>query len=280
MEGLARSALIAVSIGRVAIVHADDRAVSFDAECDAIIRTGHDLIIAVHDIDLDVAQAASICLDLCLFRRQAQIRRVRIGRDRLIAFDHIFGDHLIIFIISDRPERSGTPVHIERRIEFTIRESLIRISGIRSVRRRRIGADELIVQIEFDLMRVGIHIDLHLAVDLDDLIIIPVGHQMHDIAVLIPQALIQIIDILFKAGRIHDAEIRRFRLCALTAYRSDCCAVPRGRLADVIKSGPDKLTGIVIVLDDQFPGIAGGKAPVDLRVVVVILGQLQTVVIL
>ncbi len=72
-----------------------------------------------------------------------------------------------------------------------------------------------------------------------------------------------IVERIFREScRIYYAKIRRVRHCFLVAAAASCTrSIPRCRLADIVKPGPNKFTGYKIILNRIPPGLARGISP-------------------
>ena len=87
-----------------------------------------------------------------------------------------------------------------------------------------------------------------------------------------PLALIEIIRVFRKAGGINDAEIGAVRRWLSSGDCTGVPPVPRFRLPDIVKAGPDKFTRNIIPPDRIQPGILRGHAP--FHILPVICGDL------
>ena len=77
-----------------------------------------------------------------------------------------------------------------------------------------------------------------------------------------PLAGVEIEGIFLKACGVDHTKVRGVRYCQfITADTSFIRSVPRCRLADVVKSGPDKLTGYKVIFDRVPPGLTCCVAP-------------------
>ena len=85
---------------------------------------------------------------------------------------------------------------------------------------------------------------------------------MQCLFILSPLAGVEIERIFLKACGVDHTKVRGVRYCQfITADTSFIRSVPRCRLADVVKSGPDKLTGYKVIFDRVPPGLTCCVAP-------------------
>ena len=85
---------------------------------------------------------------------------------------------------------------------------------------------------------------------------------MQCLVIFSPLASIEIEGILLKACGVDHTKVRGVRYCQFVTADASCSgSVPRCRLADVVKSGPDKLTGYKVIFDRVPPGLTCCVAP-------------------
>ena len=123
---------------------------------------------------------------------------------------------------------------------------------------------------ELNASSVGVDNDLDLATAvLADHAALPSGKNMQGMKVVVPLALVEIVRILGEPCGIDDTEVGVLgRDAPVATLDARAHAVPRGGLAQVVKAGPDILTGNEVAGNGVVPCLGGRVAPAHIRRVV------------
>ena len=123
---------------------------------------------------------------------------------------------------------------------------------------------------ELNTGSVGVDNDLHFAAAvLLDHIVLPGRKDVQRVQAIVPLALVQVVRILGQASGIDDTEVGILGCDAPVAtLDAGAHAIPRSGLAQIIKAGPDILTGNEVAGDGVIPCLGSGVTPAYIRRVV------------
>ena len=263
---IASQALVGGVVGLAAVVHADDLAVALDGEGDGHVVGIDQIAVGILHIDGDVAQIIAVGSDGAAVSGERELVGLVGGLDHAAAFG-LF-DHIALSVVSHGLQRSLSIRHPEGGVQAFIFGLLtervfgpskavrgspgtVSISGLCGSDHRFGSADQRIIQIQLDLGGVGVNHHFHIMVGTEDhVFLVPGGQHMQGGHVLIPLALIEPVSILRQTIGVNDTKVRGLRsgpggrIVGLTGTG----AIPGGRLADIVKAGPDELAHAPIQL--------------------------------
>ena len=272
--------LIFGGCGLIAIVHAKNHAVAGQREVDSVGGGGVQDAVGIGDVHSDVDQAGAVGGDFCLVLAHEQLRdRARRGNGILAAVSSQGNLRGAIRLKGLSRNRTGLISHIEggkqagaigtadssanRTIVAGGGIGIVGITCAGSITLTSRSADQGAIAVQLHHRGVGVDHNGSLAGSGHHIIAVPSGNKMQRGFIPVPLAAVQVVGVLLEAGGVHDAEVGAVGICPCAGDRAGANAVPRRRLADVVKAGPDEFTGHIVQGQGCPQGIIGGRAPAD-----------------
>src|ERR1700674_2213714 len=201
-----------------AVVHACEQAFTAYLKVDEVIRVRNKRAVLVYDLDCNKGEITAICLYGSAIGNQDDFGRLRRS-------SHLFSQQYFAVLTRYSFQCAGLVRNAPNGMQLVAGLSLL--------------AQRLAIEEQLHLVAVVIGPHIHSVT----LLPVPMRKDVQD-GLVGPLALVHVESIFGKAGQIDDAEVRAARRPGI-----------RCRLADVIPTGPDKLTGKEIVLLYNLPGL-------------------------
>ena len=266
-----------------AIVDTGELACTLDRKLHVVLGVGNDVAVLVLNAHGDIGQVA-LARKLGAIDRSLELGSGTGGGHALTAIPVLGRDDVTALVVGLGGDGAigirnvpAEPEILGRVAALTL--ALIDLVGVTSgsgllgehlLAQRLRGRGALRRKEELDASRVGVDNDLDLAAAvLLDHIVLPGRKDVQRVQAIVPLALIQIVRILGQAGGIDDAKIGVLGSNApIATLNAGTDAVPRSGLAQIVKAGPDILTGNEVASDGVIPGLGGRVAPAHIRRIV------------